>query len=338
MRSTLVLLALSASSTRAATHAATAARSAPAAPRALHPLALAKSISPPRTLEETLRAKKRSFEAYTLSGEGSPIFPLPEKRDAVRLHKKHVGKGAAVAKVPLDLIASTRPTLDTADPKLRVVHLDPLVLTIDDFLSTDECADVIALTERYEPTRSPTFGASGVTRTSTTWYVRYQEVVRSLDRASRLVGLPIEHFEEPQIVCYQPGQSFGWHYDAVPATRLANGGQRVATLLVYLDEPAQGGSTAFRDLRTGLTDANGEAQRLEVQPKVGRALLFFPSSADGSADERTLHAGMSPMGSDKWILQHWVHERAYEPTGPEGSSQSEAAALLPHLAGAGTDT
>ena len=48
--------------------------------------------------------------------------------------------------------------------------------------------------------------------------------------------------------------------------------------------------TAFRDLRVGGTDSSGQPLRLDIEPKKGRALLFFPSDAEGTPDERTLHA------------------------------------------------
>ena len=60
------------------------------------------------------------------------------------------------------------------------------------------------------------------------------------------------------------GQCFSWHYDAVPPTRLHRGGQRAATLLVYLNDVPEGGQTAFRDLRQGGTDAQGVQRRLQV--------------------------------------------------------------------------
>lgn len=51
---------------------------------------------------------------------------------------------------------------------------------------------------------------------------------------------------------YRPGEKFTWHLDALPpAPDLASrGGQRTATLLVYLTDMPEGdgGATAFRDL------------------------------------------------------------------------------------------
>ena len=132
-----------------------------------------------------------------------------------------------------------------------------------------------------------------------------------------------------QLVRYQPGQYFNWHYDAVPPTLLNNGGQRVCTLLVYLNDCPEAGRTSFRDLRAGGTDANGRPLRVQVAPKKGRAIIFCPAAADGTPDERTLHAGEpTAAGEDKWIAQLWLHERSYVPNVPKGSSQEEAIPFL----------
>ena len=59
-------------------------------------------------------------------------------------------------------------------------------------------------------------------------------------------------FARKQKVRYRPGEKFTWHLDALPpAPDLeAKGGQRTATLLVYLTDMPEGdgGATAFRDL------------------------------------------------------------------------------------------
>jgi hypothetical protein len=129
-------------------------------------------------------------------------------------------------------------------------------------------------------------------------------------------------------VRYEPGEYFNWHYDEVPAVALANGGQRLMTMLFYLTEPeGSTGATAFRDLRVGGNDAAGEPLALEVLPAVGRALVFFPCAAGGKPDDRTLHAGRPPK-TDKWIAQLWLHQRDYHPTGPAGTSHRQAAPLV----------
>jgi len=275
--------------------------------------------------------KKSAFEEYEIAdinGGITQVFPLPAQREAIRLHKKFAGKdGVAIGKAPADALPSG---LQANFPGLKLLHLDPVVLSVDAFFSAEECNAYRALRKDAEAThklgQSATF--SSVTqsaRTSTTWFVRYQDAVPLLAKASSLLGVPATHFEEPQLVHYAAGQQFSWHYDAVPPTLLVNGGQRLATLLVYLDDVPEGGKTTFRDLQTGGTDANGRPNRLEVAPKRGRALIFFPSNpADGVPDDRTLHAG-EPTGHEKWIAQLWLHERPYNPNVPAGTSHAEAA-------------
>ena len=76
----------------------------------------------------------------------SDMFPRPERRDAVAVHKKHAKKGGcAASKAPAEALCAPLATLNIAYPKLRVAHLDPLVLSVDDFLNGDECDELIAL-------------------------------------------------------------------------------------------------------------------------------------------------------------------------------------------------
>eukprot|EP00816_Leptocylindrus_hargravesii_P009481 CAMPEP_0196822926 /NCGR_PEP_ID=MMETSP1362-20130617/85377_1 /TAXON_ID=163516 /ORGANISM="Leptocylindrus danicus, Strain CCMP1856" /LENGTH=153 /DNA_ID=CAMNT_0042202625 /DNA_START=219 /DNA_END=680 /DNA_ORIENTATION=+ len=134
-----------------------------------------------------------------------------------------------------------------------------------------------------------------------------------------------------------------------------NGGQRIATLLVYLNSltDQDGGATVFRDLK------DSQGQQLKVRPKRGNALLFFPAtiiadSIDGGhdddddanglqttrnvnnavPDDRTLHKGeqvkigdkssSSLQNKQKVIAQMWVHEREYQPAVPQGNCHVDA--------------
>ena len=130
-----------------------------------------------------------------------------------------------------------------------------------------------------------------------------------IHKASKLTGKPINTFEEPQIVLYEMGQQFSWHYDAIPKSLLDESGQRIATLLVYLNTVENGGATCFKDLN------------LQVQPVQGKALLFFPSLVDGKSDERTMHAGQVAFDT-KFIAQIWIHESEYTPAASLGTSHS----------------
>jgi prolyl 4-hydroxylase len=217
---------------------------------------------------------------------------------------------------------------------LRLAHVSPPILMIDNFLTEQECLDVqrVVLANtgeeipnnknvvRVQSKRISQYALS--TRTSTSWFCYYKSIPTVLAKFQHLLGIPdLSLCEEPQIVQYQSGQEFSWHYDEIPTAQLSNGGQRLATILVYLNTvPLEnGGSTTFRDLTNGATP-------LTVQPHMGTAVIFFPSNIHGQPDDRTLHRSVPIVGDDisKWILQVWIHERSYVAAVPEGNRIEDA--------------
>ena len=203
--------------------------------------------------------------------------------------------------------------------QLKLLHKSPPVLVVENFFTKEECEATQAVTQAdVFQVNSATFSPLAQSkRTSTSWFCYYKQMPTLLAKAHYRLGIPLEQMEEPQIVRYRKGEEFSWHYDEVPSTELENGGQRIATLLVYLNTVQRGGGTIFRDLK----DANGDL--LKVMPVQGSALLFFPAFADGRPDDRTLHKGQVAEDT-KWITQMWIHERAYKPVVPEGNTQEAA--------------
>lgn len=169
--------------------------------------------------------------------------------------------------------------------KFHVLHMDPLVLQIDDFFTQEECDKYIQEKATINQdnddkddsnkdkdiesiskfkTRSKTVGKDSnakAQRTSTTWFLNYKDAPELMGKAQRLLGISsseqgIKVFEEPQAVRYKQTEKFTWHLDALSPDALQNdpngAGQRVATLLVYLTdlEKGEGGATMFRDLKT----------------------------------------------------------------------------------------
>lgn len=217
--------------------------------------------------------------------------------------------------------------LDPLPPfdNVKVLHVDPMVLLIEDFFTLQECQEYIEKSQTSTmSSQSPTVGkdaAARAQRTSTTFYHYFRDVPEFLAKAARLLGLSsIDCLEEPQTVRYQRKEQFSWHLDAIGPNEIDSSGQRVATLLVYLTEleASQGGATLFRDLN------------LRVQPKRGSALLFFPSAgglSNPQIDIRTLHCGqvVAPdADTDKWIAQVWVRQFPYRPTAPPGNKHADA--------------
>lgn len=225
--------------------------------------------------------------------------------------------------------------------KFRVLHVDPLVLAIDDFFTNDVCDRYIAMSQsptddkELFQTRSKTVGKDSISkaqRTSTTWFHHYKNVPELMSKASRLLGLDgIDHWEEAQTVRYRRNEKFTWHLDALAPAEASPtlGGQRTATLLVYLTDlgTSDGGATIFRDLSE---TTSAEGGMLKVQPKKGSALLFFPAAGgipNTPYDIRTLHCGEAvdeSSSNDKWISQLWLRETPYTPSAPSGNKHEIA--------------
>ena len=114
-------------------------------------------------------------------------------------------------------------------------------------------------------------------------------------RVSTLTTHPWHAWEAPVVTRYEPGAIFARHGDASPTrgTEWADvGGQRVITCICYLNTiPEGGGETSFDRLR------------LDVVPRQGDALIFFPADPVSLvADPRTTHESLPP-NAEKWIVQ-----------------------------------
>ena len=114
---------------------------------------------------------------------------------------------------------------------------------------------------------------------------------------------PLANGEPLQILHYGVGAEYQPHYDYFAPedqgtpTLLTHGGQRVATVIIYLNTPDAGGATVFPDVG------------LEVAPIRGNAVFF---SYDRPAPvSRTLHGGTPVVAGEKWIATRWMREHVY---------------------------
>jgi len=300
--------------------------------------ALSKSFA--RRARNKHRAPSKE-SAAAAEDSGPRILPLGKKalKKRVYLPLQEDASAAPVVVPPTagdkDLAQHARRLLDSEFVKVAVeafgkdaVQLqcfEPPVVTIEGFLDGAACDALRAAAsdgKGYE-VPSKTFSADTAGhRTSTSWFLNFRDCQAFVKQALRLMPeIRLAQMEEPQVVRYSFGQKFGWHGDALPkqllAADLSDGGQRIATLLVYLNDVENGGSTVFKDL--GL-----DGKPLKVKPEKGKALLFFPSNRAGEPDDRTEHQA-EPALDEKWIAQMWIHEAPYEPKLPIGNSNEEAA-------------
>ena len=125
------------------------------------------------------------------------------------------------------------------------------------FLSDEECSYIINKS-RPLVKKSKVIGEGGknipdkVYRTShNTFLPRSYDIVQNIyDKLSKIIGIDSDHFEQLQVVRYEPGQQYKAHWDACWEEGKCNefmkqGGQRYATFLLYLNDDFTGGETEF---------------------------------------------------------------------------------------------
>lgn len=128
------------------------------------------------------------------------------------------------------------------------------------------------------------------------------EVLRA--RISAATRLPVPIFEPTQVLHYAVGEQFRPHHDFLDpdapgfAEQLRLYGQRIATVLIYLNDGYEGGETVFPKL--GISYRGG----------AGDGLFWTNVDREGRADPLTMHAGTPPTSGEKWVVSQWIRDRA----------------------------
>ncbi len=212
--------------------------------------------------------------------------------------------------VPEPLPQGPRTTIHAHDRDVQVLMTmhAPRVIVFGSLLSDDECDQMIALARtrlaRSETVQTET-GASEVNEARTSQGMFFERgehpVVRRIEaRMAALMGWPLENGEGLQVLRYGPGAEYKPHYDYFDPAHsgtpsiLKRGGQRVASLVCYLNTPAQGGATVFPDVQ------------LDVAPLRGNAVFFSYDRAHPAT--RSLHGGAPVIEGEKWVATKWVRE------------------------------
>jgi prolyl 4-hydroxylase len=181
--------------------------------------------------------------------------------------------------------------------RINIVHRDPLIMMIDDFLQPGEAEHMIAVA-KPKMVRSGVFGEKKYheSRTSSSAYLEKSEdhVMRCIEeRASQITNIPVNTTEALQVVWYTKGQEFRPHYDYLSPSDLMRSRYTYLTMLAYLNEPEEGGGTTFPKLN------------LEFAPKRNAALVWYNVGLDEKEDPRTLHGGAPVIRGEKYAINIW---------------------------------
>ena len=199
----------------------------------------------------------------------------------------------------------------------RYVHIlmamqNPRIVVFGNLLAEEECNAMIAMAKPRMQRSQTVNNASGgeevhADRTSDGMFFQRgeNELARKIEeRIARLLNWPVENGEGLQVLHYSPGAEYKPHHDYFAPnepgtpTILKRGGQRVGTLVMYLNEPARGGGTTFPDVG------------LQIVPRRGNAVFFSYDRPDPAT--KTLHGGAPVLEGEKWIATKWLREREFK--------------------------
>jgi prolyl 4-hydroxylase len=197
-------------------------------------------------------------------------------------------------------------SINESYPGIKKTNDYPPIYIIDDFLTHDECDTLIELSKDKlfvsEVVKDTKTASSLKVRQSNSAYFNYEDVPFLKEKGEQLLNRNSSTFEDAQVTKYVQDGFYKAHLDSFdPKTSegkraLETGGQRVATVLIYLTSNTKGGGTYFPKLKKRFI------------PKKGRAVLFFPARADGTEEPLNLHRAEKVHG-EKWVSQIWARER-----------------------------
>lgn len=217
--------------------------------------------------------------------------------------------GVAAARTELEIVGADTLSLLATRP-FEFASRDPRILVSRGFASAQECDWLVEAARSrlvpaqiYDPQTGEGFEAGDVRNNSAAAFGVLETGVLLCALRSRLracFALDGHVFEPLMVLHYETGQQFAPHFDFIdpdqPGLRddIAAKGQRVATLLIYLNDDFTGGQTDFDALGYSFKGAKGDA------------LIFWNTDTAGRPDQRMRHAGMPPLSGEKWLLSQWI--------------------------------
>ena len=125
-------------------------------------------------------------------------------------------------------------------------------------------------------------------------------------RIAKEIDCDWKHFENYQVIYYGENEEYKYHFDAYDKQYkekykkyCGERGNRLKTVLVYLNDVEEGGGTGFKNINGGT----------EVKPIKGRMVVFENVNKKNIIYKRSLHAGLPIIKGEKWAFNLWLREK-----------------------------
>ncbi len=263
--------------------------------------------------EKTQFLIRKMFISNNPFSQQIPSNLLLENRRQVKnfLLKYFEGLSMILRFIILSIISITSLSAYTPETISQMPH----IILIENFLTDIECDYIIEMA-RPQLKRSKVVDSKGdgkaivhKARTSDGMFFSSQHSDKILSRIenqiAKLTEIPKENGEAFQVLRYKIGDEYKPHYDYFnlntpgSSSHLKRGGQRLASVIIFLQDTPKGGATIFP--KAGI----------EVQPIKGNAVIFYNQLPNGMEDPLTLHGGAPVLEGEKWIMVKWLRESEF---------------------------
>lgn len=174
---------------------------------------------------------------------------------------------------------------------------------------TSEEADYILEQSKQKFEDSTIIGGYDVNirKSQTCWLYKTDETIKNIiQRVCDMHNYPIERAEDLQVVKYDPNGYYNEHHDSCCDENkkckefIERGGNRVVTMVIYLNDDFEGGATRFINLDK------------DIKPDKYSGILFYPMNKSGKKCHRkALHAGLPVTSGNKYIANVWIREHEF---------------------------
>lgn len=146
-----------------------------------------------------------------------------------------------------------------------------------------------------------------IRKSKSTWLYKDDPVVmKIMIKIANIVKLPLENAEALQVVKYDPSGYYNEHHDSccddhqLCAEFIKRGGQRIKTILIYLNDEFTEGATNFPVLNK------------KFKPPKYSAVIFNPLATNSNkCHPKALHAGLPVKSGTKYVANLWFREQVF---------------------------